>query len=157
MLKLTMFEFVIRSIPEVFVFMFAAYAFSKTKIDKKIYILSSLLLAVAVFVIRALPINYGVHTILNISFMTIISNSINKIEIISSVKAAIIMAIILFASEGINVFILKLLLGDRLTIILSNPILKTIYGLPSLVILASIVIGYYIFLGKRNKLRNGYY
>ena len=157
MLKLTMFEFVIRSIPEVFVFMFAAYAFSKTKIDKKIYILSSLLLAVAVFVIRALPINYGVHTILNISFMTIISNSINKIEIISSVKAAIIMAIILFASEGINVFILKLLLGDRLTIILSNPILKTIYGLPSLLILASIVIGYYIFLGKRNKLRNGYY
>ena len=124
MLKLTMFEFVIRSIPEVFVFMFAAYAFSKTKIDKKIYILSSLLLAVAVFVIRALPINYGVHTILNISFMTIISNSINKIEIISSVKAAIIMAIILFASEGINVFILKFLLGDRLTMILSNPVLK---------------------------------
>ena len=157
MLKLTMFEFVIRSIPEVFVFMFAAYAFSKTRIDKKIYILSSLLLAVAVFVIRALPINYGVHTILNISFMTIISNSINKIEIISSVKAAIIMAIILFASEGINVFILKFLLGDRLTMILSNPVLKTIYGLPSLVILASIVIGYYIFLGKRNKLRNGYY
>ena len=152
MLKLTMFEFVIRSIPEVFVFMFAAYAFSKTKIDKKIYILSSLLLAVAVFVIRALPINYGVHTILNISF-----NSINKIEIISSVKAAIIMAIILFASEGINVFILKFLLGDRLTMILSNPVLKTIYGLPSLLILASIVIGYYIFLGKRNKLRNGYY
>ena len=137
--------------------MFAAYAFSKTKIDKKIYILSSLLLAVAVFVIRALPINYGVHTILNISFMTIISNSINKIEIISSVKAAIIMAIILFASEGINVFILKFLLGDRLTMILSNPVLKTIYGLPSLLILASIVIGYYIFLGKRNKLRNGYY
>ena len=157
MLKLTMFEFVIRSIPEVFVFMFAAYAFSKTKIDKKIYILSSLLLAVAVFVIRALPINYGVHTILNISFMTIISNSINKIEIISSVKAAIIMAIILFASEGINVFILKFLLGDRLTMILSNPVLKTIYGLPSLLILASIVIGYYIFLGKRNKLRNWYY
>ena len=157
MLKLTMFEFVIRSIPEVFVFMFAAYAFSKTKIDKKIYILSSLLLAVAVFVIRALPINYGVHTILNISFMTIISNSINKIEIISSVKAAIIMAIILFASEGINVFILKFLLGDRLTMILSNPVLKTIYGLLSLLILASIVIGYYIFLGKRNKLRNGYY
>ena len=148
MLKLTMFEFVIRSIPEVFVFMFAAYAFSKTKIDKKIYILSSLLLAVAVFVIRALPINYGVHTILNISFMTIISNSINKIEIISSVKAAIIMAIILFASEGINVFILKFLLGDRLTMILSNPVLKTIYGLPSLLILASIVIGYYIFLGR---------
>ena len=148
MLKLTMFEFVIRSIPEVFVFMFAAYAFSKTKIDKKIYILSSLLLAVAVFVIRALPINYGVHTILNISFMTIISNSINKIVIISSVKAAIIMAIILFASEGINVFILKFLLGDRLTMILSNPVLKTIYGLPSLLILASIVIGYYIFLGR---------
>lgn len=142
MLKLTMFEFVIRSIPEVFVFMFAAYAFSKTKIDKKIYILSSLLLAVAVFVIRALPINYGVHTILNISFMTIISNSINKIEIISSVKAAIIMAIILFASEGINVFILKFLLGDRLTMILSNPVLKTIYGLPSLLILASIRVNH---------------
>ena len=67
------------------------------------------------------------------------------------------MAIIFFASEVINVFILKFLLGDRLTMILSNPVLKTIYGLPSLLILASIVIGYYIFLGKRNKLRNGYY
>lgn len=157
MLKLTMFEFIIRSIPEVFVFMFAAYAFPRIKIDKKRYVLSSLLLAVIVFIIRLLPINYGVHTILNISFMIMIANGISKIEIISAVKAAIITAIVLFASEGVNVLILKILFEDELTKILSNPILKTIYGLPSLFILASIVIGYYIFWEKRNMLKNGYY
>ena len=52
MLRVSGFEFIVRLIPEAFIFMFAAYTFSKTKLDKKRYLLSSILLGISVFFVR---------------------------------------------------------------------------------------------------------
>ena len=104
------------------------------------------------FIIRKLPINYGVHTILNIFTLPIICTSINKISIVEATKSSIITTILLFVLEGVNVFFLSLIFKDSLTQVMSNPTLKTIYGLPSLAVLAIIGIGYYNYLGKKEKL-----
>lgn len=152
MLKLSLFEFVVRVIPEVLIFVFSAYAFSQVALDRNRYFLSSLLLGIGVFIIRMLPINYGVHTILNIIMLTVIACSINRIDKIKAIKSSIIMTIVLFVCEGINVSILSLLYGSKLEGILANSELKTIYGLPSLIAFGIIVMSYYIYLKKRNKL-----
>ena len=152
MLKLSMFEFIFRSIPEAFVFMFAIYSFSKTIVDKKKYLLSVILLGMSVFVIRMLPINYGVHTILNIIMTIIITCAISKIDILKSIKASIAMIIILFICEGLNVAILSIIFGSKLEQVLSNTVMKTIYGLPSLALFGIIISVYYMTLKKRDKL-----
>lgn len=152
MLNISVFEFIVRILPEALIFIFAAYTFSKIRIDKKKYILASIILACCVFIIRKLPINYGVHTILNIFTLPIICTSINKISIVEATKSSIIATILLFVLEGINVFFLSVIFKDSLTQVMANPTLKTIYGLPSLVLLAIIVVGYYKYLRKRNKL-----
>ena len=92
------------------------------------------------------------HTILNIFTLPIICTSINKISIVEATKSSIIATILLFVLEGINVFFLSVIFKDSLTQVMANPTLKTIYGLPSLVLLAIIVVGYYKYLRKRNKL-----
>ncbi|SCJ98904.1 Uncharacterised protein [uncultured Clostridium sp.] len=154
MLKMTADEFILRLLPEAFIFIFAAYAFSKTRINKSKYLLSSFLLGLSVFIIRMLPINYGVHTILNIIMLAVISYSINKIDLTESIKVSIITAICLFLLEGLNMLLLSTIFGDKLDNILSNTILKTVSGLPSLIGFGLIVIGYYGYLKKRKKLRN---
>lgn len=151
MLKLTVFEFIFRTLPEAFIFVFASYLFANQKINIKKYIISSIMVAISIFLIRMLPINYGVHTILNIITQTLILNSINKIDIIPAVKSALVTTICLFITELLNMVALNIIYGNQLNEILSNPILKTIYGLPSLGVFLIIVICYYYFKKGKNK------
>ncbi len=154
MLKLSVVELFIRLIPEVLVLIFASYSFSKVRVERKKYIVASILLGVCVFTIRMLPIHYGVHTILNLIALTIIVSNINKIDVIDAIKSSIMTTIILFICEGINVMVLKLIVGDRLDVIVSNSISKAVYFLPSLLLLAIIVLMYYNYMKKRNRLKD---
>jgi len=153
MLRLTAFEFIVRSIPEAFVYIFACYAVSNNKLNIKRYIISSMLFAICVYFIRMLPINYGVHTILSIITQTIILISISKIDIVLAIKSSIITTIFLFIMELLNLLALNLIFKEQLEAIMLNPILKTIYGLPSLVCFGVVVLCYYYHLRKKEKFK----
>ncbi|NFO02630.1 hypothetical protein JW813_07210 [Clostridium botulinum] len=148
MLRLTGFEFLFRTIPESFVLMFAIFTLSNTKFNLKKYIVSSLLFGLCEYGIRMLPINYGVHTILDIFVMIIIMFSINKSDVVLSIKASLITTIVLFILEGLNTLLLSAIFKDKLEPVMSNIILKTVYGLPSLIFFTAIAIVY--SLRKRN-------
>lgn len=148
MLRLTAFEFIVRSIPEAFIFIFASYALSNNKLNIKRYIISSVLFAICVYFIRMLPINYGVHSILSIIIQTIILVSISKIDIILAIKSSIITIICLFMIELLNLLALNFIFKEQLELIMSNPISKTIYGLPSLGGFAIVAICYYCLKKK---------
>lgn len=148
MLKLQPIEFLLRGIPESFLFILAIYVFSKTKINKRIYIISSLLYAMSTYIIRLLPIDYGVHMILSVLCLLFILVAYNKFEVILSIKNIIIIYLIQFLSEAINVIILNIMNLD-LNELFKNPINKTILGLPSLIISMITILGFYIFNKNR--------
>ncbi|NFH78667.1 hypothetical protein FDA09_04510 [Clostridium botulinum] len=148
MLRLTGFEFLFRTIPEAFVLMFAIFTLSNTKFNLKKYIVSSLLFGLCEYGIRMLPINYGVHTILDIFVMIIIMFSINKSDVVLSIKASLITTIVLFILEGLNVLLLSIIFNNRLESIMLNIKLKTMSGLVSLICFAMVTVFYY--LRKRN-------
>ncbi|HBJ1648030.1 MULTISPECIES: hypothetical protein [Clostridium] len=148
MLRLTTFEFLVRIIPEAFVLILGMFTLSNTKLNLKKYIISSLLFGLCEYGIRMLPINYGVHTILDIFIMIVTMFSINKSDVILSIRSSLITTIGLFICEGLNMLLLSAIFKDRLEVIMSNTKLKTIYGLPSLIFFTSITIVY--SLRKRN-------
>lgn len=152
MLALTAFEFIVRTIPEVLIYIFAGYVFSNTKINIKRYLIASLILAVSTFIVRMFPINYGVHTILIISIQIAILICISKIDTILAISSSIITTISLFIFELLNLWGIKIIFKEQLEEIMSNPISKIIYGLPSLGGFAIIVVCYY--LRKRDKSKN---
>ena len=152
MLKLTLLEFFLRGLPEGFLLIFAAYAFSKTVISKKKYIISSIIFVIAVYLIRLLPIQYGVHSILNIIVIIVLAVNVNKISIFKSIQGSIMAMILGFICEGINVFIIQYIFKADIEYVLSEPLLKILYGIPSLVIFAAIVITYYLWLVRTKKL-----
>lgn len=141
-LHLSFFEFIVRSIPESILFVFAVYIFSNTKIKFRKYIFSSILLAITTFLIRMLPISYGIHTILNIIMLVIIASSVIKISVIDSIRAGILTAILMFICEGINMVLIQLIHRNEIGEIFTNPILKTAYGLPSLIIFTILLLIY---------------
>ncbi|ENK1244226.1 hypothetical protein AB2063_002412 [Clostridium botulinum] len=149
MLKLSVVEFVARAVPEAFLLIFAIYTFSNTRINKKRYLLSSFLMIIMIFIIRSLPISYGIHTILSIMVLVLLSYIINKIDVITAVKSTIITIIFQFVCEGINIFIIQYVLKDDMSYIFNNANLKTIYGIPSLTIFTCIVLLLYIRLLKK--------
>ena len=154
MLKLEPIEFFFRALPEGFLVILAIYVFSNTPINKKKYIITSLIGSCIAFAVRMLPIDYGVHTILAMAIIIILSVSINKIDIIKSIKAALIYSIFQLVAEGLNIFIIQNVLKADRNEVFSNVVLKTVYGLPSLVILGFIIFLYYIIRLKKDELIN---
>lgn len=154
MLKITILEFLIRGIPEDLIFFLAVYAFTRNRVQVKKYLFSVLLQSVIVYSIRFLPIQAGVDSVLNLILLITLAVIVNKIEVIKVIKAGIIIMLLEFICEGINVFILQFIMKKDLNSIFGDPMLKILYSSPSLLIFGCIVIAYYIILLKRKKLKD---
>jgi len=152
-MDLTILEFFLRGIPEAFLFIFAAYAFSNDKIIKKKYILSGITLAIAGFITRALPVHYGVHTILNLFAFIVIASYISKIDLGKSMQVGIMVIILQFICEAINVFMIQYLFKANVEEVFNDATLKILYGIPSTLIFAGIIFTYYFKISKKNELK----
>ncbi len=154
MLKISMFEFLLRGLPEAFLFVFAAFALSKTKLELKKYIMASMTLAAVAYIVRFLPIQYGVNTILNLFVIIVLMNVVNKLDMIAAIRTGIIIIIIEFICEALNVLLIQVILKIDMNYVFSNADLKVLYGLPSLAIFGLIIFTYYYKLRSGNKLRS---
>lgn len=154
MLHLSFLELVFRAIPESFALIFGMYIFANINIRLSNYIISSLILASSTYLVRFLPITYGMNTIISIIVLVGVAIYINNDNLLKAVRGGIISIIILFICEGINMFILQNIYGDRLTYIFKNPPAKIICGLPSLIIFIVILITFKVIINKRKVKEN---
>ena len=152
MLKLTAIEIIFRALPESFLYILGFYTFAKKKLNLKRYIISGILGGGLIGIMRALPISYGIHTILLIISFAIISTFINKINTIKSVQAGILVFFSMFISEAINLLLIYIMFKKDVEHIFADPKLKIIYGIPSILILGTCLGGYYRSLSKRKGL-----
>ncbi|EHI98139.1 hypothetical protein CDLVIII_1446 [Clostridium sp. DL-VIII] len=144
MLQLTYTEFFLRTIPELFVLIWGIHIISGKSINTTKYIVSSVMLSLATFFVRWLPIYFGVHMIINmiliISIMVII-----RIPLIKAIFSTLIMFFFLCLGEFINMVTLDFLKIDTV-IEFANPLKKTIYCFPSLIflLLSIFIIKYFL-------------
>ncbi|MGL4570786.1 MAG: hypothetical protein ACRCVJ_06955 [Clostridium sp.] len=153
MLHLSFLELIFRAIPESFALIFGMYLFSNIVLKPGKYIISSLLLATATYSVRFLPISYGMNTIISIMVLIAIAIYINEANLLQAVAGGIFSIVLLFICEGLNMFILQGVYGDKLINIFQNPVCKIISGLPSLIAFFIILAIYKLIINKRN-LRN---
>jgi len=154
MLKLTLLDCFARGLPEAFLFILAAYAFSKNALNLRRYLLSSVLLVVMGYCIRLLPIQYGLNTILSTIGLIILIIKINKIDIIKAITSSIAIVILELICEAINVLIIQYVFKADMNFVFNDPTLKILYGIPSLLIFGCIIAIYYFILLKRKELKS---
>jgi hypothetical protein len=150
MLKVSLLDLLLRVIPESFLFIFAAYLFCHKKFDKKYIIVSTIIFSITAYIIRLLPIQFGVHTILNILVYVALCIKINKIPFAKSITYSLILMAMLSVSEQLNIVVLNHIFGQNVKAILNDDLFKNIYFIPSMILfLIGIVICYKIFYRKR--------
>lgn len=154
-MKISMIELFFRMIPESFLFIYATYVFSKKVIVLRSFMLSSILLGISTYVIRLLPIHSGINNILSMAMFIVLSAKVNRIDLVKSIQVVFMSTILGFICEGINVLLIKYVFMQDINFIFNDPKLKTLYGIPSLLIFGFvllIVLFYYKIQSKNKKL-----
>lgn len=140
MLKLSIMEFFLRALPEAIIFILGAHAFCKKNIYIKPFFISTVLLSTVSYLIRMLPIHFGVHTIMILIVYILLMYFINDLNIIKSASSGLILVIILFAAEWLNVYVLTNILKLDINVIFKDPLKKLLYGIPSLLLFSIIIV-----------------
>lgn len=133
-MKISIIELFFRMIPESLLFIYATYVFSKKSIVLRPFIFSSILLGISTYVIRLLPIHSGINNILSMAMFIVLSVNVNRIDLVKSIKVVFMSTMLGFICEGINVLLIKFVFMKDINFVFNDPKLKTLYGIPSLLI-----------------------
>ncbi len=138
-----------------FIFTLGIFAFNRQKIILKKYILVSVVLSFFIFLVRLMPISFGVHTILNLLFLFLICVFMLKMPIYTTIRSTLLVTVFLLASEMANIGVMIGILGQKeLEQRMSIPIEKAVVGLPGALTFALLIILSYIILTRNKKKDN---
>lgn len=147
MLKMNGLEALIRLSPETFIMIYFIYSLSGEKIQKCKYILTSIMLTTLIYIVRLLPIYFGVHTIISM-ILYVSTLTILKIPLVKSICNTLVSFLILEICELLNMYLLGIFNIDVSRC--ENHYLKSLYGMPSLLILLIIVLIFSKYIKKLN-------
>jgi len=145
MLKLSALEFFFRTIPESFLCVFLAYIIYSKIISKISIVKASVLFAITTYLIRLLPISYGINTVISMIAFILIAVYIMKMSINVSIISIFISVISIYFCEWLNIIILNNLFGIQK---FNNDYLKFLFTIPSLFMFGIIVLLIYMFINK---------
>lgn len=149
MMKIHYIEILLRSIPEMLLMIWGVCVVARQTINIKVYMISSIIMGIVTFFIRMLPIYFGIHTFIGVVLIICVMVIIG-IPIVKAIYGALLMFLILSLSEYLNMVMLNLLNVDT-NIEFANPIIKSILGIPSLIISALFIIVIYYFIKRKTK------
>ncbi len=141
MLQVPLIVFLVRGIPEGILAFYAIYVFAGKELNWKRIICSGFLIGFVTYLIRCLPINFGVHTILVLLSYAFITIKLHNINIIRAVTFCIIYIVIMFIAEAISYPVAAKLGGTSIADISKDPAMIVLYGSSSLLLTLAIVIG----------------
>ncbi|WP_411680284.1 hypothetical protein [Clostridium thailandense] len=155
MLKLTWIELFLRLIPENLILVWGIHVIAKKSYSSILnYIFASIAISTIAFFIRWLPIYFGVHMVINI-ILTISIMVIIGIPIIKTIYSTLLMYFILSFSEFINMIMLNLFNID-VNFKFSEPLMKCVLGIPSLITASVFIIVIKYFLKMKARRKNYY-
>ena len=150
-LSISLIELLVKGVPEGLLVVLAVFILTKTPFDKKKYALISILFIIITYLIRLLPINFGVNTMIGLLILVLLFVLIVKTDVPKLIKSTITILITLFVCEEINVLFLYLILGkEKLDTILSSPMSKALYGTPSTILFGIAIYVMYRIMKKKD-------
>jgi len=149
MLKLTLGEVIAIGILESLEIVWAVYVFSGKQINKRDYFLAALFSLIAAVMVRFMPVLLGINVIINIFILILVSVKLIKLPVSKAVPCVLITFVLKVVCETITFFTLSKLLKVDLSAIFRNEGMIFIYGLPSIILFASIV--WVVSIGMRRR------
>lgn len=141
MLEASLSYIILRTIPESLVLVLSGIILMNISLNLKDLLRNSIFLTVLVCIIRNLPINFGVHTILSMIVLGFIFYRFTSCDLTKSVIFTFIVFIALAFSEGIYVLMATNILNIPIHILRDNSSIQgALVTLPSLLITLCMVV-----------------
>lgn len=155
--EMILFEYIIGYILQGFAIILGIFAFNQRKIEIKKFLLSSGIVIVVLYVMRLLPISFGIHTILDLIFEFLLGILYLKMPAFSVIRSILVVTVLLLITELLNVIIMTNILGKELfSNMMNDNINKYIIGLPAALVFAIIIlISYFLFVKNKKGEKNG--
>lgn len=134
MLQQPIYSLFLRMIPENFLVLYSICILTSSKFNYKKLLISSIIGGTVLYLIRFLPIHFGVHTILIILFNIFLVVKFNGIEIQKAISGSLMAVIICFVADMIIIFLYTKIFQFPSEIILNQTFTSVIACTPSLAI-----------------------
>ncbi|MGI6686649.1 MAG: hypothetical protein ACOX47_14480 [Bacillota bacterium] len=141
-MEMSLLRLLLYGIPENIALVAVAFALSKVRFNWKQISLMGILMAGTAYVLRLIPITFGVHTIVCLGLLIFLLIYFAKVDLTRSITSVLVTYIILAIVEtGSRTIIIKLL-NWSLEEVIKNELLITITGIPEVIIL--FIIAFFI-------------
>lgn len=153
-LQVVFLEYVLGYVLQGFMYCLGIYAFSLKKVETKKYLFASGIFIVISYIMRLLPVSFGVHTILDLICLFILGVLFLKMPALSTIRSILAITVLLLITELISVFLMTNLLGQALfDTMMTDSLGKAIIALPSSLIFALLITLSYVILMKLRRNR----
>jgi len=155
-ISISIFELLIKGVPEGLLTILALHYFTGTKIDLKKYFGLSLMSITITYLFRFFPIKLGMNTLLSMLALILLFQMAYKgqlAKVVKLVTSVVIIVILIMLSEVLNVLLLQLIFGQAKTLELlnSNTIAKSVSTIPSTIFTAIFVFAGHLTLKTIDK------
>jgi len=133
------------SFPESLVLYYMVFTLVRKKVSFLFITVLSLLTSLFSFIIRSIPVVFGVHSVLQVILMVVLLIFYSKLPVPAAIVSVILSSAVLGLTEGIFVPIWSRIFSLDLDQIISVPLLRILFTLPHLLFLAFLTH----FLSKR--------
>lgn len=141
---------IVRMIPEAFLLIYSIYILTNTKVYFKKIFISSILGGLGVYIIRLLPVHFGVHTIISVMLYIVLAVKINNIEMFKAMATTLVAIIIIFISDLVLVFVYTNIFQLSSELLFGESWISALTSIPSLILFYLIVKFIAFFREKRN-------
>ena len=143
------FEYILGYILQGFAYILGIYSFSMKKMNIKKYLMACVIFILVSYTTRLLPINLGIHTILDLICIFVIGTQFLRMPILSTIRSLLIVTILLLFAELFSVFVINGIYGrEQIILMMSDSLLKSIIALPSSILFALSMFLSYCFMQK---------
>ncbi|MGB8454623.1 MAG: hypothetical protein WCD89_20125 [Anaerocolumna sp.] len=125
---------------------------NRQKIILKSYLLASILVIIISYLVRLLPISFGVHSILNILLLFLICIIVLKMPAYKTILSTLLVTVLLVICEMVNVAVMIGVLGkEKFESMMLDTLEKAMIGFPGAIFFALLVTLAYVILNNQKK------
>ncbi len=141
----------LQTLPESLALVSMTIAMSKDSLEIKKIALLGFLLAVAIFLIRLLPLAFGFHFFIFIVFLAVLLNVYIKVSLSRSLLTALIAGLILAVSETLFMTLTSLATGIPMEQVTQSTLLHIIHAWPHIVFMFTLALAIKWFRKRYNQ------
>lgn len=134
-LQMSLFSLVFQGIPEQIAVAALAFVIARAELDWKKIGLVGVILAVIAYIVRLLPVTFGVHTVVLIMLLFLLVNKFGQVNLVLSIVSAIISFFVLVIVETVIHLAFFTLAKLPVEAVLNNDILNALIGLPQILLI----------------------